>query len=307
MATLTLCLSLLGSSLDPSQTVAFLGIQGEGAVEETATTLLTEILLTELQRHHPKVIGGSDMASMLQFDATRTDLGCEDTSCLAEVGMALGARYLVAATLGRLGDRFVFALKLIDTEEVTVVNRVFRTGPFDEDALIEAVRPTVEELLGGGGGAGEKSPAAATTKGTSPASPPGHPSPGASPPEAVPATAPPLLRVESSPYPRWGWAGLGVGALSLAAGATLGYLARRDAKELATLEPTSTQELERYEDLRRRGSRNALLADIGLALGTLGLGAGLAAALLPASGGGAGGVKLVLGPRHVGLVLSLDR
>ena len=40
-----------------------------------------------------------------------------DTSCLVEIGGALGVDYLVSGSVGKLGDAFVIILKLMDVHE----------------------------------------------------------------------------------------------------------------------------------------------------------------------------------------------
>ena len=54
---------------------------------------------------------------MLGLDKMKQAVGCDDVSCAAEIGGALGINYMVAGTAGKLGSRIVFSLKLIDTKK----------------------------------------------------------------------------------------------------------------------------------------------------------------------------------------------
>ena len=51
-------------------------------------------------------------------------LGCDDVSCAAEIGGALGARYMLTGSVGKLGSKLNISLILFDTEQVKVISRV---------------------------------------------------------------------------------------------------------------------------------------------------------------------------------------
>lgn len=122
---------------------------GSADLEPMARTLL-EQFMTELSRiDRFDVIGSSDVALMLGLERQRQLLGCaeQSASCLAEIGGALGARWLVSGALTRAGDLYRIDLKLVDTTMAKVVNRVGRTVESREE-LIRLPGPLTNELLG---------------------------------------------------------------------------------------------------------------------------------------------------------------
>jgi hypothetical protein len=118
-------------------------------VGEDLGRILTEIVTTETSSlPNAKVIGASDITTMLGFEQEKQLLGCEDNvSCIAEIGGALGVELLLVSDLGLVGETYVLNLKLIDTESVLVKKRVYKTVSGKADDLIEAVRKALRELL----------------------------------------------------------------------------------------------------------------------------------------------------------------
>jgi hypothetical protein len=123
-------------------------LQAQRNVDEGLVTLLGEVMLTELSSHGHTVVGYSDIKAMLDNEAAKAIVDCEGTTCLAELGDAMGARYLLHSSLGRIGGQYVINLKLIDVEKSAVKNRITRqVGADDEAALIQAIREGVAELM----------------------------------------------------------------------------------------------------------------------------------------------------------------
>ncbi len=119
-------------------------------IEQEAADNLTQVLAAELKQiEGASVISRDDIASMLELEAERNRLDCEDaTECLAEVGGALGVDKLVVGHAGKLGETFVVSLRLIDTTSVAVDSRVTESFKGLEDQLIYAVRFAGRGLLG---------------------------------------------------------------------------------------------------------------------------------------------------------------
>ncbi len=114
---------------------------------ETAR-LLTELLVNEIDRRGAyQVISAADVNAMLGLERAKDVMGCGDTACAAEIAGALGVRYLVAGTVGRLGDDIVVSLKLLDSDKRMVVKRAEQTVKDDERLYAAAIRSTVGILL----------------------------------------------------------------------------------------------------------------------------------------------------------------
>ncbi len=96
-----------------------------------------------------RVIGASDVRAMLQFDAQKSKLGCQETGCLAEIGGALGAQEVVTGSLVRLGDTFVLTLRRVDVAKALVIGDVSETVKgAKEEQLLDAVHDGATQLFG---------------------------------------------------------------------------------------------------------------------------------------------------------------
>ena len=123
-------------------------LQAQRNVDDGLVTMLGEVMLTELSSHGHAVVGYSDIKAMLDNEAAKAIVDCDGTTCLAELGDAMGARYLLHSSLGRIGGQYVINLKLIDVEKSAVKNRITRqVDANDEAGLIQAIREGVAELM----------------------------------------------------------------------------------------------------------------------------------------------------------------
>jgi hypothetical protein len=96
-----------------------------------------------------KVIGYSDVVSMLESEAQKQLLGCDGESCLAEIVGALGAAVIVDGNVGKLGSSWVVNLKMVDASVATVLGRGSVTTAADGARLAAAVPEAVTSLLQG--------------------------------------------------------------------------------------------------------------------------------------------------------------
>ncbi len=116
--------------------IAVMDITAVHGVPQGIATLLNELVLTRLKASNRfgSVLGGSDMAAMLDMEQQKQAMGCEADSCLAELGGALGVPLMLTAQLGKMGDQVMVTLKVIAIEDSKVVVRAIEMAP-DEGAL----------------------------------------------------------------------------------------------------------------------------------------------------------------------------
>ncbi len=139
-----------GYSLPKGKTVslAVLDLTGTGVTNQTAANL-TQVLSTELKRiDGTSVVSRADILAMMQLQEQKMLAGCDDASCLAEIGGALGVEQLVAGNVGKVGDTFIIALRLINVKTVRVEHRVFESFLGGEEQLIRATRHAGRKILG---------------------------------------------------------------------------------------------------------------------------------------------------------------
>lgn len=94
------------------------------------------------------VLSSEDLRRALDVEGQKRALGCAgDESCLAEIAGALGARFLVYGTAGKLGGLVVVNVSLYDAEAQRSVGR--ETVEADElDALLPRLREAGDRLVG---------------------------------------------------------------------------------------------------------------------------------------------------------------
>jgi len=109
---------------------------------------LTEVLSTEIGRLQKfEVITSRDIATMVGFTAEKQKMGCDDVSCIAEIGGSLGAELIVGSSVGKVGDTFVVNIKLIDTRKVKVEQRVYEKVQGRAEDLLDAFKKAVPRLF----------------------------------------------------------------------------------------------------------------------------------------------------------------
>ena len=102
-------------------------------------------------RSDVETITASDMQAMAQIDATKASMGCDETSCLAEVASALGARFVIYGRVGRLDDVILLQNSLFDASVGKPVSRQEAQGAQLKE-LSDKLPKTLNALLAPLGG-----------------------------------------------------------------------------------------------------------------------------------------------------------
>jgi len=129
LLTLSVAASAAEPAAEPARAqkikLAVLDLVATGVPAELAANI-TAYVATEIDRMEVfKVVSGQDIRTMLSFEAQKQAMGCagDSASCLAEIGGALGVRYLVSGGIGKIGDTMTINLTLTDIEKANVVGR----------------------------------------------------------------------------------------------------------------------------------------------------------------------------------------
>jgi TolB-like protein len=121
---------------------------GEGISDKTAASL-TEAAAAEVRRVPGiQLITQQDVVTLMGFKRERALLGCQEESCVAEVGGAIGVDRLVIGTLSKLGESLFATLKLMDVKRGKVLSqsdRRLRNGTIDD--LLDALPAMTTELM----------------------------------------------------------------------------------------------------------------------------------------------------------------
>ena len=110
--------------------------------------MLTEELRTQVARHGQyRLVTPEEIAAVDGELQRQLAGGCDDTSCVAEIGGALGAQFVITGQIGKLGRIYSLNLKLVDIETVAAKQAASARASSVEDFLGK-MPAVVEDLLG---------------------------------------------------------------------------------------------------------------------------------------------------------------
>ncbi len=127
--------------------LAVLDVRVVGTFDPKAVQGLSTFIAAEAERFNFKVIAGSDLAAVVGYEKQRRILGCSDGGCLAEIGGALGADYLLSPEVSEVGGVWLLTVTLIDvpkSQALKRVNRKFR----QMGEMVDSAQAATQEILG---------------------------------------------------------------------------------------------------------------------------------------------------------------
>ena len=142
---------------EPAMELAVMDLANQGGFTKEEIALVQGNIMGLMQQssRFKSIVGGADLRAMMDLEQQKSALGCDDTSCLAELGGALGVPYLMTMSLGRFASQRVVNLSILYVDEAQVKHRVSRI--FETDMMLLAKLPSlIEELLTGAYGKGGK-------------------------------------------------------------------------------------------------------------------------------------------------------
>jgi TolB-like protein len=133
---------LLASASAPAPTtvrILVLDIKAESVAGETARALRDTVVVELARAPQLSVLSTEDLRAAVSIESESRAMGCDTTSCLAEVGQALGARYIVHGSVAKVGNAYAVYLNLFDTDKNEALARE-AVDADSEGALLAAVR-----------------------------------------------------------------------------------------------------------------------------------------------------------------------
>jgi hypothetical protein len=180
---------LVAASLTPAAAaekvkVAVLPIQIEESAKDQVPELIDDYILTAVQKIGLfEVIGQDDINAMLGFEEQKDLLGCEDTSCFAAIGGALGVEKLISVRVARTEQEWATSAKLIHiVGDPKVEARAIQFVPGRASDLLRAVPSIVRKLI-----LGEEAAPVAGPQVAPRAEPQSPPAPAPPPPSPAPS------------------------------------------------------------------------------------------------------------------------
>jgi TolB-like protein len=128
--------------------VAVMDLTSMGGVSQDQMDALGDLLATEIgQLGGFRVIGKADIRAALRFEEHRLLLGCQDDTCISEIGGALGVQWILYGNVSQFGGSFLLNLKLMDVAITRVLARLSQRLEGDPQALLRAVPGLIRKLL----------------------------------------------------------------------------------------------------------------------------------------------------------------
>jgi len=130
--------------------IAVMEFASKGGVSQKQMDALGDLLANEIRAMGKyRVIGKSDIRTALDIETQKNLVGCNDESCIAEIGGALGVRWVIVGNISKFGEKFLLNLKIMDAEKIRVVKGVSKKVEGGEGALIDALSIAAKELIEG--------------------------------------------------------------------------------------------------------------------------------------------------------------
>jgi TolB-like protein len=129
--------------------MAVVDLEVAGGVEPSIGRALSEAVAAEVAaKGFFQVISAKDIQTLLGHERQQQLLGCsEQSSCMSELAGALGARFVLAGSVAKLGDAFQLTLEAIDSQKVKPIGRSVRIAR-GLDALQAQLPYAVSEATG---------------------------------------------------------------------------------------------------------------------------------------------------------------
>ena len=117
-------------------------------VDRRVGRIVSDLIISELEGvGNLGTVGRADIEAALDAEKQRDLLGCDEVSCLVEMGGALGTDLVLYGSVGPIGSKYAINVSLFNVTEARTRARVAKTVPRDEDALVSAVPDIVTELV----------------------------------------------------------------------------------------------------------------------------------------------------------------
>jgi len=125
-----------------------LDLKGRRGVDEGLAAVLTDVVQGEVaSQPGRKAYSSADVKRLMQFEAERVAIGCDDDSCVAELASALDVDRVITGSISKVGTKFFVVLSEFDSENVEPIARLQKAMPANEDLLMTGVKNLTRELL----------------------------------------------------------------------------------------------------------------------------------------------------------------
>lgn len=141
-------LPLGGNARAADVRVGVLEIKPEGGVAPALGRQVTNRTAEVLSRRPGyRVLAPDDIRAILEREAQKQLLGCDDDSCLAELAGALGADVLITGRVTKLESAWAVSLTAVNPRRAEALGRVTEEWGGTEVGLLNLIDPLIDRLL----------------------------------------------------------------------------------------------------------------------------------------------------------------
>ena len=130
--------ALVAASPPAKPKLAVIDIHAQAGVPPDLAATLTSATAAAVRARATDyaVIDADEIRALFALQKQRQQLGCQDASCLAELGGDLGAKELLTGTLGRVGDTYLLTLRRVDVRRAQVTHEASERIPTSKEAAL---------------------------------------------------------------------------------------------------------------------------------------------------------------------------
>jgi hypothetical protein len=130
--------------------IVVLDLEAVGAVDQGTARSIDPLILGGASIPAAEVLAQSELKKLAEVEAGKAEMGCDDSSCLAELAGAMGARFVLFGTVSKLGDATTVSISMFDSRSSTVARDSVAVRDLAELSiqLPPRVRALVEQRLG---------------------------------------------------------------------------------------------------------------------------------------------------------------
>ncbi len=127
-------------------------VLGDTEIDKVIGESLSSVLAAEIKLRSGNsftVMTRNELKSVLQQQAQAQMMGCNEADCAADIGKMASAQQIVTASIGKIGEGWLFTIQRVDTKSGQVLNRQSVNWRSEPSGLVELCRPYVARLFDG--------------------------------------------------------------------------------------------------------------------------------------------------------------
>ncbi|MEQ9501978.1 MAG: hypothetical protein RIT81_34210 [Deltaproteobacteria bacterium] len=141
-------LMFVAAPVSAGQKIAILEVTVEGGADPVVGRQMTARLAEVIARREGvTTIAPDDIRALLEKESEKQLLGCDDDSCLAEIGGMLGADVLVKGRVAKIEEGFALSINSVDARRAVPLGTVSDRWGGESIGLLEVVDPLVDRLF----------------------------------------------------------------------------------------------------------------------------------------------------------------